>query len=88
MTDNGTFFPSSLEGYSWDLVKVKDTGFDGCPRSEENWARDAILKMGKKSVFGITATDGSSGRRDSHENRARMQDQALVSSEPVFCAAQ
>ena len=43
--------------------------------------------LGKKTAFGIL-TDGSSGRRDSREKRARMQDQALVSREPVFCVAQ
>ena len=88
MTDNDTFVSSSLEGgYSRDLVKVnKIQDLKAAQQARKLGTRDAGL--GKKTVFGILLTDGSSGRRDSREKRARMQDQALVSREPVFCVAQ
>lgn len=87
MTDNDTFVSSSLEGYSRDLVKVnKIQDLKAAQQARKLGRRDAGL--GKKTVFGILLTDGSSGLRDSREKRARMQDQALVSREPVFCVAQ
>lgn len=87
MTDNGAFVSSSLEGYSRDLVKVNR-------RIRDLTAAQEARKIGhgmrdwETENREITLMDGSSGRRDSREKRARMQDQALVSREPVFCVAQ